>query len=204
IYWDVHPRRVPPTYATVDVEASTGVWTVPETMPVGSAITVEVEPWTGWTGTAVSGTAGPRVVTTAIYDLGGPPREVPFNDGKFAVVALDPSGQVLDPAVTDAGGREVVRFFAKASAGAPDTADAIPDGTTKRVTAINEAAGGGRAFQGLLPDGSVAPGEIKREVPFDDGKFAVIAEDPSGERIAENVQDASGRPVVRFFAKPSP
>src|SRR5690606_9744771 len=112
IYWDIHPRGVPPTYATADVEASTGVFTVPETMPVGSAITVEVEPWTGWTGTAVSGTAGPRVVTASIYDLGGPRREVPFDDGKYAVIAQDPSGQVLDPVVTDASGREVVRFFA--------------------------------------------------------------------------------------------
>src|SRR5690606_3493730 len=166
IYWDVHPRGVPPTYATADVEASTGVWTVPETMPVGSAITVEVEPWTGWTGTAVSGTAGPRVVTASIYDLGGPRREVPFDDGKFAVVALDPAGQVLDAEVTDAGGRPVVRFFAKASAEQPDTADSIPDGTTKRVTTINEATGGGRAFQGLLPDGTVGPGKIRRDLPF--------------------------------------
>src|SRR5690606_23877643 len=111
--------------------------TVPETMPVGSAITVEVEPWTGWTGTAVSGTAGPRVVTTAIYDLGGPRRETPFDDGRFAAAALDPSGQVLDPAVTDASGREVVRFLAKPSALHPDLiTDALysPDPADKLAT----------------------------------------------------------------------
>ncbi|HEX7049104.1 MAG TPA: fibronectin type III domain-containing protein [Longimicrobiales bacterium] len=89
-----------------------------------------------------------------------PKREVPFDDGKYAVIAEDPSGQVLDPVVTDAGGREVRRFFAKASAEQPDTADAIPDGTAKRVTTIDEATGGGRAFAGLLTDGTVAPGKV--------------------------------------------
>src|SRR5690606_20650576 len=72
IYWDIHPRGAPPTYDIADVAASTGLWEVPATMPVGSAITVEVQPWTGWTGTAVSGTAGPRVVATSIYDRGAP------------------------------------------------------------------------------------------------------------------------------------
>src|SRR5690606_16061290 len=273
---------------------------------IGQSVTVEVEPWTGWTGSAVSGTPGSRVRAAATYDperrdpratirivsttrtsetleyqgrlgpLGRGPleyrrridrpridgtgaegpwgpgpgdgwaalpipppqevvtraklwprtvvlqvrdadlqvaearhtiapelpaldptdgtidRSVPFNDGKFAVIAEDPAGERIAENVQDASGRPVRSFFAKPSAEAPDTADAIPDGETKRVTTIDEAEGGGRAVKGLLQDGTVAPGKIRRDFPLHDGKFAVVAEDPSGLVIEPSVRQSDG------------
>src|SRR5690606_37099475 len=61
-YW-IHSLESDPTgpATTVDVAASELGHTLGVTVQPGEAITVEVTPYTGWTGSAVSGTPGPSV-----------------------------------------------------------------------------------------------------------------------------------------------
>lgn len=61
-YW-IHPPEGDPTgpATTVDVAASELGHTLGITVQPGEAITAEVTPYTGWTGSAVSGTPGPSV-----------------------------------------------------------------------------------------------------------------------------------------------
>src|SRR5690606_6072157 len=56
------------------------------------------------------------------------------------------------------------------------------------------------AFQGLLPDGTVGPGKIRRDLPFADGKYAVVAEDEAGTIASPNVLQSDGV-AARVLAK---
>lgn len=63
IDYAVHRLDETPTLTTYqDFDADSGEWTLDGvTLRAGEAITVSVEPWSGWTGVAVSGAAGPAV-----------------------------------------------------------------------------------------------------------------------------------------------
>lgn len=72
IYYVVHPvgTQPPPLVDYHDFPAAPDVWTLPDVfVRPGEAITVELEPWTGWTGSAVSGAAGVRMSRLAIYPV---------------------------------------------------------------------------------------------------------------------------------------
>jgi hypothetical protein len=63
VYYEVHARGTVPTFPDhVDVEASDGTLQFSFLTPdVEQVLSVRVEPYTGWTGSAVSGTDGPAV-----------------------------------------------------------------------------------------------------------------------------------------------
>src|SRR5690606_18523296 len=65
VRWIVHDidDPAPMPGSPIDVAASAGSLQLPATVRAHEAITADVEPWTGWTGSAVSGTAGPAVRT---------------------------------------------------------------------------------------------------------------------------------------------
>src|SRR5690606_29542883 len=67
VRWIVHDidDPSPSPGSPIDVAASAGSLQLPATVRAHEAITADVEPWTGWTGSAVSGTAGPAVRTAA-------------------------------------------------------------------------------------------------------------------------------------------
>lgn len=63
IHYERHLVADDPTYADsveVDVDDANRIMTEPLPTPLGYIFSVQLEPWTGWTGAAVSGTAGPR------------------------------------------------------------------------------------------------------------------------------------------------
>lgn len=82
----------------------------------------------------------------------------PMSDEKFAVAASANDGLTAEAAVKESGGKEVRRLLAKPLAADPDTADSVGDGTSKRVTTVNEATGAGRAYDAI--DGSKEIGRV--------------------------------------------
>lgn len=72
LYYQVHDSLVEPAPVDfIDVDATRGPWALPGTVAPGQALTVIAEPWTGWDGAAVTGSAGARVSDTAVrpYDV---------------------------------------------------------------------------------------------------------------------------------------
>src|SRR5690606_20088136 len=73
VFYAAHAPDVEPALIdSLDVAAAEGSVVLPIRIAVGQSVTVEVEPWTGWTGSAVSGTRGSRVRAAATYDRGAP------------------------------------------------------------------------------------------------------------------------------------
>ncbi|HET7234526.1 MAG TPA: hypothetical protein VFJ16_31225 [Longimicrobium sp.] len=71
-YGAASPCDAPSPTAYVDVAAVAGLGTIPLAVQPGLQLTVDLEPWTGWTGAAVTGAAGDRVrrqATRAADDL---------------------------------------------------------------------------------------------------------------------------------------
>lgn len=67
LYYDVHISSVEPVLTSyVDADAAAGAATLPVTVRPGEMITVELEPYPGWSGSAASGTPGERVRRTAV------------------------------------------------------------------------------------------------------------------------------------------
>lgn len=67
INYDVHSRAALPGAGTdVELDADDESYTVPGVPVLSEALTVTITPYTGWTGSAVSGTDGPPVVVSAI------------------------------------------------------------------------------------------------------------------------------------------
>src|SRR5690606_19837410 len=73
VFYAAHAPDVEPALIdSLDVAAAEGSVVLPIRIAVGQSVTVEVEPWTGWTGSAVTGTRGSRVRAAATYDRGAP------------------------------------------------------------------------------------------------------------------------------------
>ncbi|HEX2093313.1 MAG TPA: hypothetical protein VHG28_12975 [Longimicrobiaceae bacterium] len=61
VHWAIHDRDADPEFSgSVDVDGTLASVTLPIPAVPGRTLTVEAEPWTGWTGSAVTGTPGPR------------------------------------------------------------------------------------------------------------------------------------------------
>src|SRR5690606_6711634 len=88
VRWIVHDidDPSPSPGSPIDVAASAGSLQLPATVRAHEAITADVEPWTGWTGSAVSGTAGP-VVRTAESPLA--PTGVLYTECQARIVDSD-------------------------------------------------------------------------------------------------------------------
>jgi hypothetical protein len=73
IFYGTHPAgtATPTLSGHLDVAATPDPVALPVTVDPGEALAIEVEPWTGWTGSAVSGTAGARVPGSALREAGG-------------------------------------------------------------------------------------------------------------------------------------
>jgi hypothetical protein len=118
---------------------------------------------------------------------------VDVRDASGLVTLVDPASSsfanaTLQDTVSDPRGRTVGAALVKpGGVGAPDTADSIGDGLTRRVTTHNEATGGGRGYAGFK-NGS---GGLVATATVDDGK---------GDRPVENVR-ASGRRATRRGAQ---
>lgn len=67
LYYQEHaPDADPAPVSYIDVDASLGEAQLPGTVTLDKALTVDAEPYTGWTGSAVSGTAGEKVRDTKV------------------------------------------------------------------------------------------------------------------------------------------
>ena len=114
IHYERHLVDTTPTYAdALDFDADDESATLSELDPVTElyAFSVQVEPWTGWTGSAVSGTAGPRRESSVLGSLAFVPAPPPFADlewyGPFdegsGLTLRDRSGNVRDAAPEASG-----------------------------------------------------------------------------------------------------
>lgn len=92
IAYEVHPLATVPTFADdVEVDAGDVTATLPDlTVALGEMVSVIVTPFPTWTGSAVSGTAGPEVradtglVTTPDYSINAQLIPIPLPNGEFA------------------------------------------------------------------------------------------------------------------------
>src|SRR5690606_8750649 len=90
VFYAAHAPDVEPALIdSLDVAAAEGSVVLPIRIAVGQSVTVEVEPWTGWTGSAVTGTRGSRVRAAATYDRGAPAIS-PVLDGDNGRLYLHP------------------------------------------------------------------------------------------------------------------
>ncbi len=65
VYYSLHLAGIEPTFTSyIDAAASAAAVVLPVSVRPGETLSVAVEPWTGWTGAVVSGTAGARVVAS--------------------------------------------------------------------------------------------------------------------------------------------
>jgi len=92
IAYEVHSLSTVPTFAdTVEADADDVTATLPDlTVQIGETVSVIVTPFPTWTGSAVSGTAGPEVradtglVTTPDYSINAQLIPIPLPNGEFA------------------------------------------------------------------------------------------------------------------------
>lgn len=92
IRFAIHSIGGTPSYgAAVDLDATDGEYDIPDVVPAGYQLTVELTPYTGWNGTNVTGTAGEAVTASAIV---GADAVADIID--FAPVHSDPTGDTVD------------------------------------------------------------------------------------------------------------
>lgn len=114
--FDTHPRGTDPTLGgNVDVDASAGFYDISD-VPPGDVVTVQLTPYSGWTGSAVSGVAGnPTSVQSGFVKKSGyllhdnlvnlvQNIEVTFDENGEAVVSASGSEGVADLFVTVGNG----------------------------------------------------------------------------------------------------
>lgn len=114
LYYDVHLDGELPSFSTLDADASDVEHEFPTIrVPQGYVFTCQVEPYTGWTGAAVSGTAGPKVEVRAVGVLIARPPVVAMQVSQSGSTgSLDLAIEDPDLLVTS------IQFAEKADAGA--------------------------------------------------------------------------------------
>lgn len=105
--YDVHDRDTDPTYANqTDYDATDGGFTITGLSPA-QMVSVELTPYTGWTGAAVSGSAGDIVYAKALFGrvTGG----IDLRRVSFVVTGVEVSFDEEGEAVVSATGDEDVK-----------------------------------------------------------------------------------------------
>jgi hypothetical protein len=144
VYYAKFTGTAPTLTTFVDVVGTAGTTTLPVTLAPGESVAVELEPWTGWSGSAVSGTAGSRVARAA--SLAAAPIDAP--DGVITPVL----NHVAATASAEVTGNALVGSIkiAASTSGTPSAA------TVRAATAINSrsatAAAVGALLSGLAPN----------------------------------------------------
>jgi hypothetical protein len=110
------------------------------------------------------------------------------------VQQLKSVGGHMASTMQDGAGRLVQGMFHTGS----NTADQINDGSSKRVTTLNEATGGGYGYSNLDSTG-VLDGKLIRSRGWNDGSWAVVAQSSDGLQLNTNVADTAGRHVAGMF-----
>ncbi len=146
IYFEVHAPGADPGLATfIEADASLGTLTLPVTVGGGEMLTAQIEPWTGWTGAAVSGVAGQRVSA-----VGGNPALPAIMSIQYASDDQgSDSSTTFDPAIhtyarwSDNGGATWTTWFRMVGENGASTEGRYPDirfrvSTTQPATPTGE------------------------------------------------------------------
>jgi hypothetical protein len=104
--YDVHDRDTDPTLGSqTDYDADDGGFTIPN-LSVGKMVTVELTPYTGWSGSAVSGTAGEVTDVRAVFPRSN--RGIDLRGVKFLTLAPEVTFDANGEAVVSVAGDEDV------------------------------------------------------------------------------------------------
>lgn len=134
--YDIHDRGTDPTFANqTDYDASDGGFTI-SSVPPRSMVSVELTPYSGWTGSAVSGSAGDIVIVEAVApkaEPGGPP--IQRNPRVLIRTSIDDSSEAV---VFVGAPEEAVAVYVTVGDGSDpsDPTSSTNDGSTTGPTGV--------------------------------------------------------------------